>query len=73
MDDGESTAVHLPSAREHQPHGFGINAVLLDQNPRRQGIDGVVSADRHAGLDDDRSRIELRVTRWTVAPETLTP
>ena len=49
-----------PIVLKHHPDRFGIDPVLLDQNARRQRLDGVVVSNRHGGLQHDRTAVELR-------------
>ena len=44
---------------EHEADGFGIEAVLLDEDARRQRLDRVVVEHRNRRLQDDRPAVEL--------------
>src|SRR6185369_17776410 len=51
--------VDPPIAVEHQSDGLWVDAMLLDQNARRERLDRIVLEYRHSGLKDDRTGVEL--------------
>ena len=50
-----------PAAVEHDANRLGIEAVLFDEDPRRQRLDRVVVEHRHRRLQDDRAGVEIAV------------
>ena len=63
--------VHASSSRIFTR--FRIRAMLFREDARGQCLDRIGVEDRHGSLKDDRTAIELGVTRCTVTPATLTP
>src|SRR5260370_25600543 len=66
MCERPSSPNHPPShnsvfAFQHDAHSLGINPVLLRQNPRRQRLLRVLIANRHRGLQHNRSGIQILI------------
>ena len=55
----ETAAVERPSALQHDADGFGIDAMFLDEDPRRQRLDRIIVEHGYRRLKDDRTAVEL--------------
>ena len=52
-------AVDLPLTVQHQSDRLGVDAMLLDQDARRERLDRIVREYRHGGLKHDRAGVEF--------------
>jgi hypothetical protein len=56
----EPAPIKSPSTREDDANRFRVEAMLLDENARGEPLNSIVLEDRHRGLQNDRTGVNVR-------------